>query len=58
MNVRCHYCEMDLPEKGCTHIIHAAGQLHRGDPLLPYYTVCTACLKFHKLKMRQLQRPQ
>jgi hypothetical protein len=55
---KCHFCDKELPEPPSKHTIYAAGTLHRapsGEPM-PYYPVCFACLKFHKLQPRELKR--
>jgi hypothetical protein len=55
---RCHFCEKELPEPPSKHTIYAAGALHRGDAELPFYPVCLACLKFHRLQTRELRREE
>lgn len=56
---KCHFCDKELPEPPSSHTIYAAGVLHRApgpEGELPYYPVCLACLKFHRLQPRELRR--
>ncbi len=54
--MNCHFCEKELPEKDCTHIIYAESPTHARDPEFPLLPVCRACMHFHKLTMRALRR--